>query len=97
MGVEWLDDVCVTDSACIKDFEYFLISQQQGLNEPVDGIFGLARNHPYFLAEGQGVQRGPSYMNALKNARLISENTFSFKMTTVAQQSSFDIGQPRED
>ena len=49
-GTEWVDQVCVTEQACINDFEFFLISEQEGLYDPVDGVLGLARNEPYFLA-----------------------------------------------
>ena len=44
LGHEWTDRVCVTLEACIDDFEFFLIEDQTGLQEPVDGILGLARN-----------------------------------------------------
>jgi len=97
LGVEWVDEVCVTSQACIKDFEYFLVKQESGLKEPMDGIFGLARNHPYYLAKDDGIQRGPSYMLALKNAELISEDTFSFYMAPYGKDSSLDFGKPRTD
>jgi len=96
-GIEWTDNVCVTNQACIKDFEFFLISVQTGLLEPVDGFFGLARKHPYYLAEEAKVTRGPSYMHALEKAGLISENTFSFYMANFEQESFLDFGKPKED
>ena len=95
-GTEWTDEVCVTSQACIQDFEFFLIKEQAGLAEPVDGLFGLARNHPYFLAQEGGVTRGPSYMKALVNAGLISENTFSFYMSPADKESFLDFGKPKD-
>lgn len=50
VGSEWVDQVCVTLQACINDFEFFLISEQNGLKNPIDGVLGLARNKPFFLA-----------------------------------------------
>ena len=67
-GSEWTDLVCVTLQACISDFEFFLISDQQGLKSNVDGVLGLSRNKPFFLSQEKGINRGPSYMLALENA-----------------------------
>ena len=64
-GTEWVDQVCVTVDACINGFEFFLIRQQEGLKDPVDGVLGLARNNPFFLNREQGTNRGPSYMMAM--------------------------------
>ena len=96
-GNEWTDQVCVTDSACINDFEFFLVQQQTGLRDPIDGVLGLARNLPYYLAPQNGVTRGPSYMMAMQNAGLIDENTFSTYMVKGGEQSFMDFGKPRED
>ena len=73
---------------CVADFEFFLIEEQEGLREPIDGVLGLARNKPFFVTEetdGQSdfdsdrkLARGPSYIMALKNADLINETTFAF-------------------
>jgi len=49
-GTEWTDQVCITDSACINDFEFFLAQRADGLRDPIDGVLGLARNLPYYLA-----------------------------------------------
>ena len=95
-GTEWVDQVCVTLQACINEFEFFLIKEQQGLQDPVDGVLGLARNQPFFLANDQGTNRGPSYMMAMENANLISENTFSFSMAPYGTDSAMDFGTPKE-
>lgn len=96
-GNEWKDQVCVTASACINDFEYFLITEQQGLQEPVDGVFGLARHKAFYLNSENGVKRGPSYIMAMKNANLISEATFSISLSPFGEQSFIDFGQPKQE
>lgn len=49
-GREWTDKVCLRpETNCIDDFEFFLISTQVGIREPIDGILGLSRNHPLWL------------------------------------------------
>lgn len=96
-GTEWTDEVCVTKKACIKDFEFFLAKEMKGHKESHDGIFGLARNHPYYLAKEEGLNRGPSYMMALENAGLISENSFSFYLAKFGEDSHLDFGAPRKD
>ena len=86
----------MTANACINDFEFFLIYEQEGLKDPVDGVLGLARNQPFFLNREQGTNRGPSYMMALENANLISQNTFSFSMSSFGKESTLDFGAPRD-
>ena len=66
------------------------------MREPVDGVLGLARNKPFFLARNEGTNRGPSYMMAMQNANLISENTFSFSMAPFGTESTMDFGSPQE-
>lgn len=95
-GTEWVDRVCATANACINEFEFFLIYQQEGLKDPVDGVLGLARNQPFYLNREEGINRGPSYMMALENANLISQNTFSFSMSPYGKESTLDFGAPRE-
>ena len=56
MGYEWTDQVCVTESACIKDFEFFLVHQQDkwlNLHEKVHGILGLSRDHAHYHRAGK--------------------------------------------
>ena len=54
LGREYTDTVCILFSACVENFEFFLIEQQNGLKEPYDGILGMARNHPAHLATDLG-------------------------------------------
>ena len=97
VGSEWTDLVCVTLQACISDFEFFLISEQEGLKSNVDGVLGLSRNKPFFQNLELGIKRGPSYMLALENAGLISENTFSFYLAPFGEESTIDFGAPKDD
>ena len=58
------------------------------MQDSIDGFLGLARNHPIAVdLEGDDVigetVRGPSYMMALENAGLVTENSFSFLMSPV--------------
>ena len=94
-GTEWTDNVCVTSLACLNDFEFFLVTDQEGLKEPVDGIMGLARNKPFYLSSEKGLSRGPSYMMGLVNAGLISTNAFSFYMAPYGNRSWIDFGEPK--
>ena len=95
-GTEYTDTVCVTDLACIEDFEYFLISEQTNMREPIDGFLGLARNKPFYLKPEDGITRGPSFMMALENAGLISSETFSFSTAPARRESIIDFGEPNE-
>lgn len=92
-GIEWTDQVCVVESVCISDFEFFLISAQDGLKEPIDGILGLARNEPFYLAKSKKANRGPSYVAALKNADVITSSTFSIAMAPEGADSYIDFGE----
>ena len=96
-GSEWVDQVCVTELACIENFEFFMITDQTNIREPIDGFMGLARNEPFFLNSEDGINRGPSYMMALKNANLISEEIFSFYTAPAGLESYIDFGAPREE
>lgn len=54
----------------------------------------MSRNKPFYLSPEDGVTRGPSYMSAMTNAGLISENTFSFSIAPFGQESFMDFGVP---
>lgn len=94
-GKEYTDQVCVADNICIDDFEFFMIEQQMGLFEPIDGVLGLARNKPFLLSGESEVVRGPSLMNALSNANRIPENTFSLMVQQAGRSSLIDFGAPQ--
>ena len=49
-GHEYTDTVCILFSACVRDFEFFYIDEQRGMREPIDGILGMSRNKPFYLA-----------------------------------------------
>ena len=62
VGREYTDTVCILFSACVTDFEFFLIESQTGIREPIDGIMGLARNKPFHISPEQGNVTGPLYV-----------------------------------
>ena len=67
-GTEYSDKVCVTkDKGCVENFEYFLITvNQTGLNEPLDGILGMARNtQPLLAGVNQYMEIGPIFSDYL--------------------------------
>ena len=98
-GYEYTDQICLSEDVCIEDFEFFLVENQQenlGLSEPVNGILGLARNMPFYLELSneldKQVQRGPSFLHALKNSKQIQEATFSFTTQPYGASSRIDFG-----
>ena len=48
-GVEHKDEVCLLLSQCIQNFEYFAITEQNGMKEPIDGILGLSRGNQFYI------------------------------------------------
>ena len=67
------------------------------MREPIDGFLGLARNNPFYLRPEDGINRGPSFIMALENAGLISEETFSIYTAPAGQESFIDFGVPKDD
>jgi len=41
-GREYRDEVCVDFRTCVREFEYFSILTQKGLNPPIEGILGMS-------------------------------------------------------
>jgi len=83
-------------SACVESFEFFYIDEQRGLREPIDGILGMSRNKPFFLAPSEGNKSGPLYIEALHRAGVIQANKFSFYFTSPSSLSWVDLGEPIE-
>ena len=77
LGKEYTDTVCILFSACVKNFEFFLIEEQYGLDEPIDGILGLARDNPAYLAPNDGNKTGPLFIEKLWKDGIINEPVFS--------------------
>ena len=48
-GREHTDTVCILFTACVENFEFFLIEAQTGIAEPIDGIMGMSRNKPFHI------------------------------------------------
>jgi len=84
----------VTPTACINDFEYFLIDSQKGVNgyaglsEPVDGILGMSRD---LVPKGTKYEVGPLLVKNLKDKGLTQYNVFSFYLTDPDKQSFIDF------
>ena len=96
VGKEYTDTVCILFSACVTNFEFFLIESQTGIREPIDGIMGLSRNKPFHISPEQGNTTGPLYIEKMTEAGLISENKFSFYFKEPGQLSWVDLGTPVE-
>ena len=96
-GKEYTDTVCILFSTCVEHFEFFLIEEQVGLKEPIDGLMGMARNNKYHLLPEVGDIVGPLYVEALYENGLIPENKFSFFFTEAGYDSWVDFGEPKLD
>ena len=95
-GVEYENTICLLLSACVANFEYFGIWEQEGIQEPIDGILGLARGDYYFHLGDRTRQPGPLYIDGMFREDLIEERTFSFFLST-KEKSYVDFGPPQSD
>ena len=93
-GKEHTDTVCILFSACVENFEFFLIESQTGISEPIDGILGMARNKPFHIQPESGNTSGPLYVEHLHKAGVIGEDKFSFYFTEPGTLSWVDLGEP---
>ena len=94
VGKEYTDTVCLLFSACVQGFEFFLIEYQSGLNEPMDGILGLARDNPAYLDPRSGNQTGPLFFEKLWKDGIISDPIFALHMNSKSGDSWIDLGGP---
>ena len=99
VGKEYTDTVCILFSACVSNFKFLLIEQQTGLKEPVDGVLGMARNRPQYLAPELGNPTGSLYFLKLATDGVISEHKFSFYISEpgINSTSFLDLGEPNLD
>ena len=80
-------------STCVTDYEYFLISSQKGIQEPIDGILGLSRDDPLILAQDNTEHdKADLYVRAMVRQGLITEPTFSFFFQRKGYVSYMDFG-----
>ena len=93
-GKEYTDTVCILFTACVENFEFFLIEKQTGINEPIDGIMGMSRNNPFHISPGAPNTTGPLYVEHLAKNGIIGENLFSFYFTEPGTLSWVDLGEP---
>lgn len=92
-GNVYQDTVCILLSTCVSDYEYFLISSQKGIQEPIDGILGLSRDANLILAEpGTEQNKADLYVRAMVRQGLITEPTFSFFFQRKGYVSYMDFG-----
>lgn len=54
---------------CIGAFRFFLIEEQEGLREPVDGILGLARSNKSKLSKGYVISDQHFYLLQMHEQR----------------------------
>ena len=93
-GYEYTDKVCIALGTCLDDFEFFLIDSQVGIAEPIDGILGLSRNAPFYVAPEAGNPSGPLLVEHLAEANIIGADKFSFYFQAPGEQSWIDFGEP---
>ena len=91
-GKEYSDTVCILFTACVTDFKFFLVESQKGIEEPIDGIMGMARNKPFHVQPESGNNSGPLYVDHLYKAGFIGEDKFSFYFTEPGKLSWVDLG-----
>ena len=95
VGNEYTDKVCINLATCLDVFEFFLITSQTGIREPIDGILGLSRNNPFHIAKANGNTSGPLMIEQLAAEGKIGENKFSFYFQEPAEDSWVDVGTPK--
>ena len=92
LGDIYNDNVCLNFSACIA-IDFFYITEQRGLKEPIDGILGMARNYPpQHLSEVESVQPGPLFVNELWREGLLEDPVFALYLDKQNEQSWIDFG-----
>mmetsp|Transcript_33820 Transcript_33820/g.44671 ORF Transcript_33820/g.44671 Transcript_33820/m.44671 type:complete len:289 (+) Transcript_33820:339-1205(+) len=109
-GLRASDQVCLPKSndlkgseegVCLEEFEFFLVSEQEGLTSRIDGVLGLSRSKLPANLEKEWRGIGPLYVKHLAKAGLIKENTFSFFLESYSDNkaltSFIDIGTPVEE
>jgi len=71
----------------VDDFEYFLITEQTGLDEDIDGILGLSMG-----GAKSTYDTGPLLVEALTTDNDLSANIFSFYLDNINGTSYVDMG-----
>lgn len=91
-GVTGTDKVCLTSGDnCVDDFDFFLIEQNFIIPPQIDGILGMCAG-----GKVEDHENGPDFVQALFDADVISENTFSFFIADEAEDSYVDFGPARD-
>lgn len=94
-GREFRDSVCIDFRTCARDFEYFSILTQQGLNPPIEGILGMSQNSSSAMEGRAFVEVGPLFVEHAVRDGTLRVPTFSFCMKTLkGGKSHVDFGRP---
>ena len=78
------DKVCLFEtSSCVDPFKFFLISEQYGIPDEVDGIWGLAMGYSSIgmNAIERGYNQGDLFLDEIRLLGHITETSFSTHFT----------------
>ena len=85
-------------SQCIQFFKFFLIEgTQQGLDESIGGVLGMARNidfHLDIVESSASSSQGSFFVSELYQRRIIDQFKYSFNIRDQAALSYVDLGAP---
>lgn len=93
-GLRAQDQVCIenadkydSSSICLGEFEFFLVSEQTGLDDRYDGVLGMCRSKVPIEVTGEDWRGlGPTLVKHLADAEVIQEEIFAFYLTSYADE-----------
>lgn len=93
------DQVCLKSfSLCMDPLDFFLVTEQFGIQKEVDGILGLAQGRrPRGFNVPEDYEVGPLFLDTLSFAQHITEKAFSTRFSGTFGESFIDFGPPREE
>ena len=97
-GNEVRDDVCLTSASNCATIDFFLIADQFGLPDQVDGIMGLTLGgQPTGVALPSDYEVAPLPLNQFMNAgHITGQKMFSTNFASGPRRSFIDFGPYRE-
>ena len=77
---------------CLAEFEFFLISYQEGLRGQLDGILGLSRadDNGAFESDSDGRGVGPNFVRHLLENELVEDDIFAFYLESYHDENGYD-------
>ena len=77
---------------CLAEFEFFLISYQEGLRGQLDGILGLSRadDNGAFERDSDGRGVGPNFVRHLLENELVEDDIFAFYLESYHDENGYD-------